>query len=226
MQQVLAGRAYRLLLFLLISVCVQTGAVFGQEAPPLPVESDYFPLDVGMSWNYQGTDFNGRRFSAGATVVGTSRIDVLPVFHVQYTTGWTDFYTKTPSQVLLFAYQPRGASGWTYYHPPTVWLPLPVQTGKRWTKFWAIEGWFYRGNFEIRTVTERVSTPAGTFESCALIEGAATYTSVANPATVFQSPIRQWFCPGIGEVKFTQTLSSGGTTMTFEYVLVSFSRGR
>lgn len=220
------GRIYRATLAVVLVAVVQISGAFSQEGPPPPVESDYFPLDVGMGRDYQGTDFDGRRFSFGLRVVGTSRLDVLTVYHVQYTTGWIDFYTKTPSQILLFAYQPKGATAWEYYRPPTVWLPLPVEPGKRWTKFWTVEGWFYRGNFEIRTVTERVSTPAGSFESCAVVEGDSTYTSSTNPADVWRSPIRQWFCPGVGEVKFVQMLVRGATTLTYEYTLISFTRGR
>ncbi len=56
--RVILNRTYRSMLVLVVVAVVQAGGALGQEAPLPQLESDYFPLDGGMSWSYQGSVFS------------------------------------------------------------------------------------------------------------------------------------------------------------------------
>ncbi len=58
--------------------------------------------------------------------------------------------------------------------------------------------------YTIESVTERISTPAGQWEGCVRVKGAATVRLFADPTSGWRDlPLTtfEWYCPGVGLVR-------------------------
>lgn len=193
-----------------------------------PDASDYFPLQKGLSWEYQYQLTTPAKQEQGVytvTNLGTTEIGNETV-SVRRTNDGRDYYlSQKPDGIYRYASRTLFETHPVVDEPPRLVLPLPYasDTDRLWsasttsyvihmtgpstiissnpTKDFAM-------SYRVASRNETVIVPAGKFEDCLLVEGNSTLTMFADPMTGFTDiPVktREWYAPGVGLVKLERT---------------------
>ncbi len=213
-----------------ITVCLVFVSLVLLNACEDRIEStDYFPLGVGLTWEYRHqTNTQGRSTHGTYTVTNyaKSKIDDENTT-VRRTDDGRDYYLiRKPDGIYRYATRTLFETHPKKDNTPRMVLPIPYLDfpNTQWSASTThyiikrtgpstissandtIEDFVM--NYHVASIDETVEVPAGRFENCILVEGDATLTLFADPYTGFEDiPIktREWYAPGIGLVKLERT---------------------
>lgn len=193
-----------------------------------PDESDYFPLDKGLNWQYRYQVISPDQQIQGiysvanlttATVKGEAA-------RVRRTNEGRDYYlVRKPDGIYRYASRTLLQTYPVTDEPARLVLPRPYldSAERRWsstTTSYVIHrvgpSTMVNANptkdfvmhYRVAAKDETVVVPAGTFKHCLLVEGEAKLTIFADPLTGYtEVPVttREWYAPGVGLVKLERT---------------------
>ena len=187
--------------------------------------TDYFPLDKGLSWEYRYET----ALTGGTPTVKTLKIDNLgeqklgdKKFKVRRTSNGTDYYFKQDeSGIYRNAKRTIVETKAAFDASPRLVLPLPTpkKPGKSWsviTQSYTLHrvlphyeppfentAHFYM-TYSVVGVDREITVPAGVFKNCLLIEGQAQVDQHAGSNQgkgEIEITTREWYAPGTGLVK-------------------------
>lgn len=194
------------------------------QACDKPATDDYFPLNQGLSWEYQLTIEHPERLetkalsieSAGETTFKNQTVSV------RQTSDGTDYYlARQADGIYRVAKRTLVESKPQPDAIPRMVLPLPIAQakGKTWSAIsqpYLIERVFegmdvmtadslqFPMTYSVLSLDETVELPAGKFSHCVLVEGQTDLSLYADARTGHSTvPIttREWYAPGVGLVK-------------------------
>lgn len=234
----------------IVGLMVGLAAVLSGCGDSSPGEPSYFPLNKGWQWTYKLTTdtIAGVKTSEfvvtnqGAVKVG----DNDKIMERRNSFGNSYYFVTTPTAITRVASKnaldpaPRP----DIEELPRHVMPLPPKEGATWLTLTSLfllvkpmdfpqEMKYGRPmpmTFEIESIDETVTVPAGTFNKCIVITGQRTLRLMSDPVEGMQNiPINQkeWYCPNVGMVKFVRAeiikgrWISGGT---FSLELTKLSR--
>jgi len=177
-----------LCLFLLLFSCTGSG---------IEEQADYFPNADGNWWKYQYSDSLTLRLElSGVRNIGNEQVQIF-IWNYEDDTN-TDYLSKKETEIIYF---PTPES-WTAF----TLVKFPLEEGNSWQAFRVII--LSDTTTIIAYVEEKqsVSVPAGEFENC--------YPIYYENQTLTQ-PIRIYFAPDIGPVKFEY--ATGGEEVLTNY---------
>lgn len=193
-----------------------------------PDASDYFPLQKGLSWQYQYELTTAVKQEQGiytVTNIGTTEIANETVT-IRRTNAGRDYYlSQKPDGIYRYASRTLFETHPVLDEPPRMVLPLPYtsDTDRRWSSSTTSYVIHMTGpstisnanpnrdfvmSYRVASRNETVIVPAGKFENCLLVEGDATLTMFADPMTGYTDvPIktREWYAPRVGLVKLERS---------------------
>ena len=193
-----------------------------------PDAFDYFPLQKGLSWQYQYQLTTAVKQEQGiytVTNLGTTEIGNETVT-VRRTNDGRDYYlSQKPDGIYRYASRTLFETHPVFDEPLRLVLPLPYTSDvdRRWSSSTTSYVIHMTGpstisnanpnrdfvmSYRVASRDETVTVPAGKFEHCLLVEGDATLTLFADPMTGYTDvPIRtrEWYAPGVGLVKLERT---------------------
>jgi hypothetical protein len=203
-----------LLVGLLLSAC-------GQEAPPEPTDSSYFPLVEGAFWRYDHAGNWVERVE-----VATATFQGQPAFKVSDSANPRDDL-RSDSIIVVNNGRASRVSKDELLAPPggTETLQSSVTYGVGFTRFndaWATEGVGFsetpeysrvetpagesaqpaedrRHTLEVVNSSVSVSTPAGTF-NCVVVRRTKDWQATGTDTSDAQTKLF-WFAPGVGKVR-------------------------
>lgn len=206
----------------------------------------WFPLHAGQVQTYRVTESGEEHGDQPLvsewtiTAKGPSSLEGKPVWLRHHSEGVTFFLEASDLGIRRVATQPDIDSQPTPDTEPRWVLKAPFQVGTEWSTP-TVPYLLLRKNEHPRalkhthklTMTWRiartdaeVSTPAGTFKPCLMLEGQGVLNLFTDPVNGFNNvPIvsREWYCQGQGLVKFEreETVPKGfltGGKLTAEWV--------
>ena len=195
-------------------------------------ETDYFPLQKGVMWEYQVDEKLTGRENYRSFTIENRGLAQFPADHeyagdqisIRHTSDGTDYYIlKDDSGIYrvakrtLIEYEPRFDANLVRVLPNH----RDLNVGRSWvipTKPYALHATAsfavpdprkrdINMQFEIKSITETVEVPAGIFENCIRVEGNTLLTLYVDPKLGYQDiPITQteWYAPGVGLVKLVR----------------------
>ena len=174
---------------------------------------DYFPLNVGDSWNYRSTTADGKQSDFTIKVLNETKENGNPLYLVETVSTFQpihDWYSKPSGWVLMHRQEYVKAGQKAEYQPTKQFLKNPLTSGDSWT--WKGKGMMGLEIEESNEVSgpETVTVPAGKFEAMKVmtkvVQGGAPVTKT------------YWYAPGVGLVKsMTDTGSVKSTTELLEH---------
>jgi len=213
--------------------------------------TEYYPLQSGVTWEYRVmTNLAGKEDIRSYRVENRGEVALSneysdEIVKIRHTSDGTDYYILQDdtgsyriAERSIIEYEPR-------FEPERVRI-LPsledIEVGRTWaivTKPYALHRTSSSSLpdpseqslnmlFDIKSLNDEVTVPAGTFENCLRVEGSAIVSLYTDPRIGYQDiEISQieWYAPGVGLVKFIRDepldmpLFKGGK-ITFE--LTSF----
>ncbi|MGB0663453.1 MAG: hypothetical protein ACPGMR_06665 [Pontibacterium sp.] len=188
---------------------------------------DYFPLNKGVTWLYKVTETRSTEATTRYfEIKNQGPVDLKDEYSgepvsIRRTSDGTDYYILQDDtgsyrigQRTIVETQPRFES------KPLRFLPnrQDLEVGRTWTlasQTYAIRSINAAAHnltgshpiemeYEITDIEAKVTTPAGTFEKCVLVEGKAVASIWADPKTGYHDVDirhREWYAPGVGLVK-------------------------
>ena len=210
-------------LCLLISGCERSG----------PAEPSYFPLNQGWSWTYKvrtetargGTTTELEVSNQGKVMLS----EQLSAIERRNSMGNSYYFVANKDAVTRVAVKneldPTARIDQEDY--PRHVMPLPLKEGAKWTQMTRLYllykpmdfpqemkyGKPIPMSFEIESLDETVTVPAGTFKQCVIITGHRMMKLMTDPVIGYEDiPINQkeWYCPNVGLVKFIRAEVSEG----------------
>ena len=214
---------------------------------------DYFPLNKGVTWLYKVTETRSNEATTRYfEIKNQGPVDLKNEYSgepvsIRRTSDGTDYYILQDDtgsyrigQRTIVDTQPR------FEPKPLRFLPnrQDLEVGRTWTlmsQTYAIQSANAAANnttgsqaieveYEIMDINATVTTPAGTFEKCVLVEGKAVASIWADPKTGYHDVDirhREWYAPGVGLVKLERdepldlTFFQGGQ---IRFELIKFER--
>lgn len=193
---------------------------------------DYLPLATGNRW--VADDGSGSQITGRRTVDGVS--------------WWVSSETAAGGAPDGEALLMSDSQGVRFYSPAAAPLPaytltqlrLPLVVGDRYPGYRLN---YTSGDFDSNGTaddidartdmevigTERVVTPAGTFEDAAHVRMSIVFTIIYRPSGVREDystgTVDFWYAPGVGPVKFTSSVTTRGVTETRSNVLTGYRVG-
>lgn len=144
---------------------------------------DFFPLELGYSWEYQG---EGNEFASFKMEVVYSDNDLRQVREDNGGTVSASVYKVSSSEIekVFFQAEAYDESNYLNNEPneEVIILKTPLEVGAKWQE--------PNGTREIVSINETVSTPAGDFDKCIKV-------SISSK----DSTIYEYYKEGIGMVK-------------------------
>jgi hypothetical protein len=215
----------------LLAACGGGGGGDGGGSTPQPAV-DYLPLAVGNRWVFD--DGSGSRVTGQRTVDGAS--------------WWVSSDTAPGGAAdgeSLFTSDSQGVRVYQAADPPapavvTTLLRLPVTAGDRYPAYrQSYTAFDYDGNGTADTLearadvevigTERVVTPAGTFDGAAHLRVTYLFTIVYRPSgnrdDYASGTADFWYAPGIGPAKLTSSITTRGVPQTANTLLAGYRVG-
>jgi hypothetical protein len=166
-------------------------------APPRVRPADYYPLAVGSEWTWED---QSPQLPAGPPALRTVRV-------LERT---RDGFFKDSARGEL-----RAAA--CVEDRARALLCGPIAVGTRWTSVLSPTS---SERFEIVSITERVVTPAGTFEACVKVR--AVTRAAANTDLINETS----YAPGVGPVRIEViTVANGKAVPQFRAVLRAWRQG-
>jgi len=194
-----------------------TAEVTVVELGPQPT-ADYYPLDLGYCWEYTGSEVEpgGVRLAQEITLTVSCLRQVVAIGEVWYElrVQFTD-----PQQAPRYMYFQHDDEGLRelYADDSTIYkLKTPILVGTQWD-----DDQDPQHTFEIESVTDEVTVPAGTFENCVKV----------HEHNVVQGgddwDIFAWFKAGVGVVKseYSEIDPDTGEEVWIYQELVAYSVG-
>lgn len=194
-----------------------------------PDKTDYFPLNNGLSWQYQyrliTTSDKQEQGLYTVTNLGTTEVDNQTVT-IRRTNDGRDYYLlQKPDGIYRTASRTLFQTNPVIDDPARMVLPLPYlgDADRSWSSTTTSYVIHRIGpstissanpiknfvmSYRIASRDETVTVPAGRFEHCLLVEGEATLTMFADPLTGYEDVsirTREWYAPGVGLVKLERT---------------------
>ena len=177
---------------------------------------NYYPAEVGNTWVLERSDAEERRTYSleGPETVNGTEVITLKIETEELSTGDLDtdkyFLTVGSEAIKLHGtVLEEAAIGGTVtadFPTPATFFPLHLSLGDKWqivadaevkTRFLKIGG---KSTTNLEVVGfEDLETPAGTFQNCAKVELALTFS--AGPINL-KSETYQWLAPDIGPVQY------------------------
>lgn len=220
---------------------------------PKVSSNDYFPTAEGLTWVYakkKETEFENTTSTVTISTVGKKPVwfadgskQFLPV---RQTNHGTDYYIQETADAYYRAARrlvielkpvpdpqarlilPRGEN----LRPGFIWSAMATPYAVSWKPpFTEMNASIkpFDMLYEVLSVDETVSTPAGEFTDCVLIQGTGSMTIYADPKSGYNEILithKEWYAPGVGLVRLERTeplelniISGGQITM----VLTDFS---
>ena len=206
----------------------------------------WFPLHGGQVQTYRVTETGEEHGDKAVisewtlTAKGPSTLEGKPVWLRHHSEGVTFFLEASEHGIRRVATQPDIDAEPTPDTEPRWVLKAPLQVGTEWTTM-TVPYLLLRKNehprslkhshtlpmtWRIASMDDTVTTPAGRFESCLMLEGQGVLNLFTDPVNGFNNvPIisREWYCRGKGLVKFEreETVPKGfltGGKLTAEWV--------
>lgn len=122
--------------------------------------------------------------------------------------GSFDFIAEDRDGIYEFAHQKPEDVEPKIYKSPNYWIKYPIQVGTAWDKITETsllsDDVIVTLNYNIESIDEVVTVPAGTFEGCVKVKGVGATqkdlgdSKVANINVEYYS----WFAPGVGLIKW------------------------
>lgn len=193
--------------------------------------TEYYPLQEGVAWDYQViTQLTGQQESVRSySVENRGAADLTNEYadepvHIRHTSDGTDYYilqddtgTYRVAQRTLIEYKPRFETDDIRILPNLA----DIEVGRSWsmeTKPYALHRTSSSSlpdpaeqkvnmTFEIKSLTDTVSVPTGTFENCLRVEGSAILSLYVDPRVGYQDieiTQTEWYAPGVGLIKFVR----------------------
>jgi hypothetical protein len=208
-------------------IAVSLAAVLAACGDTGPAEPSYFPLNKGWQWTYKlttDTIAGSKTSEFEVTNQGSIKIgDNDKIMERRNSFGNSYYFVTTPTAITRVASKnaldptPRP----DIEELPRHVMPLPPKEGATWlvmtnlfllTKPMDFPQEMKYGRpmpmtFEIESIDETVTVPAGTFNKCIVISGQRTLRMMTDPVEGMQDiPINQkeWYCPNAGMVKFVR----------------------
>lgn len=186
--------------------------------------TDWMPLDKGRSHTYRVTTVSGE--AADSTTaewtlasLGASQWENQPVWLRRHSEGVTYFLKVDEQGIRRVALQTDIDAEPTADTEPRWVLKTPIRVGTEWATA-SVPYLLQRKNeyprelkhthkvpmtWRIESMDETVTTPAGTHQPCLRVEGRGELNLYTDPVNGFNNvPIisREWYCKGVGLVKF------------------------
>ena len=179
---------------------------------------NYYPAEVGNVWVLENADAEERRTYSleGPETVNGTEVITLKIEIEELSTGDvvdTDKYFLTVGSEAIklhgtvFEEAAIGGTVTADFPTPATFFPLHLSLGDKWqivtdakvkTGFLAIDG---KSTTNLEVVGfEDLETPAGTFQNCAKVELALTFS--AGGFINLESTTYQWLAPDIGPVQY------------------------
>jgi hypothetical protein len=197
---------------------------------------DYFPAEVGRSWNY----LRGSGGIVSLEVTGTQQVgsETAAVFlsTSAFTTPSVEWVAKRPwGAYLLDDGSADPALAGTF---PELVLPFPVQPAAtvELARCTSIDAGDLDGDgrsdradvVETLTVvssTESTTVPAGSFTDVAHVRKdlELTVRSTSSGSAFVTASMDDWYAPGVGRVRLQRTLDAGGTPSSDSFQLDSYA---
>ena len=215
------GRATRAFVGAMVAVtlsgCQRTDVADGAQA--------WFPLHGGQVQTYRVTETGEEHGNQAVisewtlTAKGPSTLEDKPVWLRHHSEGVTFFLEANEQGIRRVATQPDIDSHPTADTEPRWVIKTPLQVGTEWSTP-TVPYLLLRKNehprslkhshklnmtWRIASMTDDVTTPAGTFTPCMRLEGEGVLNLFTDPVNGFNNvPIvsREWYCKGKGLVKF------------------------
>lgn len=192
--------------------------------PSDPESTRYFPLTKGHVWEYEvTTNLINSEYSYPLTIetLGTSTFKEQAYF-IRRTSQGTEYYLQA-DDLGIKRYGKRFLVENSPQFDPTPQLVLPHPNQAKVGFTWSMssvpytlhrimpnpeppssQGYHFNMAFSLLNLDETVSTPAGTFEHCWLVEGEAQLNVFADARkgyTDLAITQREWYAPNVGLVK-------------------------
>lgn len=207
-----------ILLVLILSACSQ----------PPDDSTRYFPLVEGYQWDYEVTTdlINEQQTRSLSIEVASPQTLKDQAYSVRRTSEGTDYYLQADEQGIkrygkrmLVQTKPHWDTA-----PPLV-LPHPAQAtvGFTWSALSvpytlhriapnpeppSSQGYQFNMAYTLLSLNETITTPAGTFEHCWLVEGQAQLYVYADARKGYMDLAitnREWYAPNVGLVKLERS---------------------
>ena len=206
-----------LMLAVSLSGCQRNDVADGAQA--------WFPLHGGQVQTYRVTETGEEHGDQAVisewtlTAKGPSTLEDKPVWLRHHSEGVTFFLEANEQGIRRVATQPDIDSHPTADTEPRWVIKTPLQVGTEWSTP-TVPYLLLRKNehprslkhshklnmtWRIASMTDDVTTPAGTFTPCMRLEGEGVLNLFTDPVNGFNNvPIvsREWYCKGKGLVKF------------------------
>ena len=177
---------------------------------------NYYPAEVGNTWVLERSDAEERRTYSleGPETVNGTEVITLKIETEELSTGDLDtdkYFLTVGSEAIklhgtVFEEAAIGGTVTADFPTPATFFPLHLSLGDKWqivadaevkTSFLKIGG---KSTTNLEVVGfEDLETPAGTFQNCAKVELALTFS--AGPINL-KSETYQWLAPDIGPVQY------------------------
>ena len=204
--------------------------------PPIS-KTDYFPLQKGLTWHYQVTTaLKSKAISyqqyqitnTGLANIDTRKLDPQyqgEAIYARRTNAGTDYYMlKNVEAVYRIAKRSIVEQQPRFDLTPRIIIPNAdiIEIGDTWSydtqayAIYAIQPHLMRKDigskltmlFQVSSVNETVTVPAGRFENCIKIVGSAEFSFFADAVQGYQTvPVTQteWYAPAVGLVKLERS---------------------
>ena len=206
----------------------------GSSTPGTPETASYLPLAVGNEWHYQYNEYTqtGSMAARGALVrhhqglapaaavqpKDLSAEDIVQITGTESING-AEWFSAVAHYVggelgspLYMRHTTQGLQRKDSLSDPAFFMiRMPLTVGTTWTVPFVVNGITYHEQFSITALGQSVSTPAGVFNNCLVIEN--VFQQTGQPDDV----ITYWYEPGVGEVREEDHL---GTTLVYELELL------
>lgn len=206
-------------------------------AGPGPVAgADYFPLDVGNRWAYQGSDGPASVSVTGTRVVGGRTVFV--VISTDATGGTEELYEKTATGVLLVAAPGADALDTLLDGMPVLRLPLvagqtEVPLDRAVPGVGDLDGDGRADSITVRVQTtvlgfEAITTPVGSWNNVAHVRSVLTQVvslTLGNRRLTTTITSDDWYAPNVGPVRNELAVSDDTGTQRETQTLAAYRVG-
>ena len=186
----------------LLVLLILSFVVFGLAAF-IQAEEDYYPLQIGNYWVFKSIPLGDSERETRTTKTSVDSTDVwenIEYFRVNRITLGTErtsfsWYRKDAEgnvAVYAFGSTPDISSARAFFETPRIIFPKDaISLGNSWESTSRNNNVFYK----VESVSEKVTVPAGTFDSCIKLRR-TTINSDGDTLSVNQD----YYAPGIGNV--------------------------
>ncbi len=180
---------------------------------------NYYPAEIGNTWVLERSDAEERRTYSleGPETVNGTEVITLKIETEELSTGDLDtdkYFLTVGSEAIklhgtVFEEAAIGGTVTADFPTPATFFPLHLSLGDKWqivadakvkTDFLTMDG---KSTTNLEVVGfEDLETPAGTFQNCAKVKLALTFSTDGLIKINLESTTYQWLAPDIGPVQY------------------------